>query len=159
MSHPALPSIDALLIDVRLIDVLLIDDDPFMLNLLADMLAELGGFAVHAETTARGALARLGSAPPGLLICDLSMPDTDGIEFLQAAAAAGYGGSVMLLSGMDAGVRHAAEHLARAHGLKVIGAYRKPISLAQLGAALAPLLQGQTARHGISHNLTPLSGK
>lgn len=149
MSHPALPPID----------VLLIDDDPFMLNVLTDMFAELGGFAVHAETTARGALAWLGSAPPGLLICDLSMPDTDGIEFLQAAAAAGYGGSVMLLSGMDAGVRHAAEHLARAHGLQVIGAYKKPISLAQLGAALAPLSQGQTARHGISHNLTPLSGK
>lgn len=149
MSHPALPPVG----------VLLLDDDPFMLNVLADMLGELGGFAVHAETTAQGALAWLARAAPGLLICDLSMPDVDGIEFLQAAAAAGFGGSVMLLSGMDAGVRHAAEHLARAHGLKVIGAYKKPISLAQLDAALSPLLQGETARHGISHNLTPLSGK
>jgi CheY-like chemotaxis protein len=143
--------------------VLLIDDDPFMLNVLADMLGELGGFAVHAETHAQGALARLASTPPCLLICDLSMPDIDGIEFLQAAAAAGFGGSVMLLSGMDEGVRHAAEHLARAHGLQVIGAYKKPITLAELNTALAPLLQGElqgkTARHGISHNLTPLSGK
>lgn len=120
--------------------VLLLDDDTFMLELLDDMLSDLGINDVRAETDARRALATLAADAPGLLICDLSMPDMDGIEFLQAAAMAGYGGKVLLLSGMDAGVRKAAERLASAHGLNVLGAFRKPISGAELGAALAPLL-------------------
>lgn len=157
------------------IRVLLLDDDHFMLELLSDMLADLGGdaggglarFEVRTESDARRALASLAADSPALLICDLSMPDMDGIEFMQAAAAAGFGGGVMLLSGMDSGVRKAAERLARAHGLNVLGAYKKPISAAELQAALAPLLapphdlaqEPGAPGHENSYNLSPLSGK
>lgn len=141
------------------ITTLLLDDDPFMLDVLREMLAELGSFAVHAEENATRALAWLQHTPPALLVCDLSLPDMDGIEFMHAAARAGFTGSVMLLSGMDSGIRLAAEHLARAHGLNVIGAYQKPITLAQLGTALAGLMQGHASLHGNSHNLTPPVGK
>jgi hypothetical protein len=61
----------------------------------------------------------------------------DGVEFLQAAAGQGYAGEVILLSGMDAGVRDAAGELARVLGLKVLGAFRKPISAAQLRGLVA----------------------
>ena len=143
MSHPPPPA--------RL-SVLLLDDDNFTLDLLADMLGELGYADVRCQSDARAALQLLGNAAPALLICDLSMPDMDGIEFIHAAAAAGYRGHMMLLSGMDAGVRRAAERLARAHGLQVLGAYKKPISQAELGAALA-LLPADL------YNATTLSGK
>ena len=119
--------------------VLLLDDDTFMLELLQDMLNELGSFDMSAESDARRALKRLAAVPPALLICDLAMPDMDGIEFMQAAALAGFGGHVLLLSGVDSGVRRAAEELARAYGLKVLGAFKKPISPHELAAALAAL--------------------
>ncbi|UOD31460.1 response regulator [Massilia violaceinigra] len=147
------------------IRVLLLDDDHFMLELLTDMLADLDGadsaraFEVRTESDARRALASLALDPPGLLICDLSMPDMDGIEFMQAAAAAGFGGGVMLLSGMDSGVRKAAERLARAHGLNVLGAFKKPISAAELQAALAPLRGLEALGHENLYNLSPLSEK
>ena len=144
---------------LRALPILLLDDDSFMLELLADMLADLGHENVRSETDARSALASLAAHPPALLICDLSMPDMDGIEFLQAAAAAGFAGSVMLLSGMDAGVRRAAERLARAHGLQVLGAFTKPISMDDMAAALALLPPQATAPHENFHNLTPLPTK
>ncbi len=117
--------------------VLLLDDDHFMLELLTDMLDELGSYDVLAEPHARRALQTLAVRRPDLLICDVSMPDMDGIEFLRAAAAMLYRGQVLLLSGVDAGLRMTAERLARAHGLQVVGAVMKPISLEQLREALA----------------------
>ena len=126
--------------------VLLLDDDTFMLDLLADMVAALGPHQVHSETDAKRCLAQLARFAPDLLICDLSMPDMDGIEFLRYAAEREFQGSVLLLSGVDSGVLRAAERLAAAHGLDILGACAKPLPAAQL----AEMLQRAIAkRHAI----------
>lgn len=119
--------------------VLLLDDDRFMLDVLRDMLDMLDGsgpFDVHAEIDARRALAALPRHAPELLICDLAMPEMDGIEFLQAAAGQGFRGRVILVSAMEDGVRNAASELARALGLQVAGAFRKPLAIEQLRRAV-----------------------
>jgi CheY-like chemotaxis protein len=116
--------------------VLLLDDDPFMLELLKEMLAAVGNFEVDAETDARRALATLAARAPDLVVCDLMLPGMDGIEFLQAAARLGFHGSVILLSGTDGAVREAAAGLARVLGLQVTAAFPKPILLDQLRQAV-----------------------
>ena len=119
--------------------ILLLDDDRFMLDVLRDMLDALGDsgrFDVHAEFDARRALAALPRHAPDFLICDLAMPEMDGIEFLQAAAGQGFGGRVILVSALEDGVRNAASELARALGLQVAGAFRKPVALEQLRLAV-----------------------
>jgi CheY-like chemotaxis protein len=129
--------------------ILLLDDDSFSLELLRDMLGSVGKFDIHTETDGRSALARIAERAPDVMICDLSMPDMDGIEFLHAAASGGYRGQVMLVSGMDTSVRKAAERLARAQGLNVLGAWNKPVGLAELAAALHPFLAPEDGlRHG-----------
>lgn len=113
--------------------VLLLDDDPFQLSLLEDMLEDLGTFEVASATHANAALAMLKASPPDLMVCDLSMPDMDGIEFLRHVAEDGYNGTVVLLSGMESAVLKAAERLAMAQGLTILGACAKPVALVELG--------------------------
>lgn len=117
--------------------VLVLDDDHFMLSMLKDMLEQIGVHDIYTEANTRRALSTLAEISPDMLICDLALPDMDGIEFMQAAAERGFRGGVILLSGMDAGVRDAAGELARVLGLRVAGIFRKPIALDQLRGAIA----------------------
>lgn len=116
--------------------VLVLDDDHLLLEVMREILASWGPREIVLEPDARQALARLDEAMPDVVICDLMLPDMDGIEFLQAAASHGYAGEVILLSGLEDEVREAAEELARALGLRVMGSLRKPLAPAQLRQAL-----------------------
>lgn len=121
--------------DTRL-RVLVLDDDPLLLEVMHEMLLACGPCEIVGETDARHALVRLADAMPDVVICDLMLPEMDGIEFLQAAATQGYHGKVILISALEDGVREAAGELARALGLQVVGSFRKPLDQDQLRAAL-----------------------
>ncbi|RZT08416.1 Response regulator receiver domain-containing protein [Duganella sp. CF402] len=116
--------------------ILLLDDDPFMLDILADMISGLGEHTVVRETDGRRALIELRLRPPQLVICDLSMPVMDGIDFLRLAAAQQYQGGVALLSGVDGAVLKTAARLAEAQGLAILDACAKPMSIDTLAALL-----------------------
>jgi CheY-like chemotaxis protein len=128
--------------------ILLLDDDAFMLEMLQDMVNGLGYFNVHSATDAKAALRALPQFAPDLLVCDLSMPDMDGIEFLRTVAEQHYAGSVVLLSGMDSGILRAAETLAMAQGLTILGACSKPLAVAELAQLLALAASRPTSRSG-----------
>ena len=114
--------------------VLAIDDEPFMLKLLAHQLARLGFEDVFPCGCAQDALEHLNAKGDqvDLVFCDLQMPEMDGIEFVRHLAAVGYGGCLVLLSGEDSRILFTAQKLAEAHGLDVLGTLRKPVSRDQL---------------------------
>jgi CheY-like chemotaxis protein len=128
--------------------ILLLDDDVFMLDMLTDMISGLGYAHVHAHSDARGALKALPAFRPDLLVCDLSLPEMDGIEFLRSVAEQGFSGGVILLSGMDSGILRAARMLAMAQGLTIVGACSKPLSRAALADLLAVAGGGSAPLHG-----------
>jgi CheY-like chemotaxis protein len=120
-------------------DIVSIDDDPIALSVVEKLALSLGcPRVVSCASVARG-IAALDAADgrPILLICDINMPDIDGIEFLRILAARPFAGALVICSGADKAVRDAAANLARAYGLDLCGVFEKPLDLKSLAAAIA----------------------
>ncbi|MBW3549570.1 MAG: EAL domain-containing response regulator [Proteobacteria bacterium] len=115
--------------------ILILDDDPFVLKLLSIQLRSLGlrrrGF-FELVPCERGhlavALLEAGHEDVGMILCDLQMPEMDGVEFVRHLVRVGYQGGVVLVSGEDERVLMSAQRVAKAHGLKVLGALQKPVT-------------------------------
>ena len=117
---------------------LVVDDDEFSRASLAEILASLGVALVDEAHNGRAALKRLRHSPvaPDLLICDIFMPDMDGIEFLNHLIEHGYQGRVMLISGMDVQTIAMARDIAASSNLDFLGAFLKPVSRDTVAEAL-----------------------
>ncbi|MEO7010216.1 MAG: EAL domain-containing response regulator [Caldimonas sp.] len=118
--------------------ILLVDDDPFMLDLQSCLLARMGYPCVEAEGNARVALRSLQNSErnPDLIICDINMPGMDGVEFLQALNASSSARSVILLSAEGARIMHTVQKLLAGGRLTVLGALEKPVRPELLRALL-----------------------
>lgn len=130
-------------------NILLIDDEPFALKLLERQLANLGFEGVIPCEHAHEALAALESGVKtiDLVFCDLLMPQMDGVEIVRHLARIGYAEGLVLVSGEDGRILQAAEKLAKAHNLNVLGALHKPVSPEQL----QHILDGKPRRVARAH--------
>ena len=118
--------------------VLIVDDDAFMRELLAETLAALGITQVQQAADGRAAMQwlRQADATPALLISDIYMPDMDGFEFISALADMRYRGPVLLCSGVSMENLALARDVAEGLGLPLAGALPKPLSVDTLAQIL-----------------------
>ena len=117
--------------------VLVIDDDDFSQEVISAMLKAQGIDRVQCVGNGREALRLMAEQParPDYLICDIFMPDMDGIEFVGQLVSLRYPGNLILVSGGSAEMLGIAKTVAEINGLKVLGALRKPLSMAELAQA------------------------
>jgi|GEM_PF-1386491 len=122
------------------LQVLVVDDEKFQFEFVASMLRQHAITVLHAEDGAQG-LELLDSVEPqpDVIICDLLMPGMDGIEFMRNLVARAYEGGIILLSGADSNVVRVARRLAEIHGLKLLGAFEKPVTREALETAISHL--------------------
>jgi CheY-like chemotaxis protein len=118
--------------------VLIVDDDTFSQEFFSETLLAMGITDIHTASNGSVGLRTLSELPrpPDFVICDVFMPDMDGIEFLAELAKGHYQGGIVLVSGLDISIMAVAQKIALANGLKVWGAHSKPVSLATLAATL-----------------------
>jgi CheY-like chemotaxis protein len=131
--------------------VLVVDDDDFSQALFRGMLEQLGISDIHSAANGIEGLRELRSMarPPDVLICDVFMPDMDGIEFLGQLKKIQFAGGIMLVSGMNIEMMAIAQEMALADGLAVLGAYTKPVPLTVLAQAMALFTERSSSLYAI----------
>jgi EAL domain-containing protein (putative c-di-GMP-specific phosphodiesterase class I) len=118
--------------------ILLLDDDPLILEFLANTLRGMNYSELTTATHASEALLKVECNPGSaqVIICDLSMPEMDGIAFLQALNEIPFRGSVILLSVASAREMHSVQRLLSGSGFTILGTLTKPAGRAELRGLL-----------------------
>jgi EAL domain-containing protein (putative c-di-GMP-specific phosphodiesterase class I)/CheY-like chemotaxis protein len=118
--------------------LLAIDDEPAFTRLVKTVAGGCG-FDVRC-TEDPGAFARIARLwNPTVIVLDLKMPGTDGIQLLRGLASDDCTAHIILSSGSDTRVMEAAMQLGEERGLKMSGLLPKPIRIQALQEMLTAL--------------------
>lgn len=133
-------------IDTNAIRILVVDDDPVLLAVLEELFHQLGQMNVQSVDSSVEALRILAdvSPQPHLVICDLNMPDIDGIELLRQLKTQRFQGHVAITTGEDERVLQTAMNLLRIQGLRSAGCVRKPVRRESLESILRAVARART---------------
>ena len=117
------------------LNVLVVEDDDFQRKTVTNMLRSLGvtsisnaGNGMEALEIIRG----LGLKPFDVAICDLNMPEMDGMEFLRHLSGENKSIAIILTSAVDDKLLTSVGRMARMFGMKLLGSIEKPILLTHL---------------------------
>ncbi|WP_191485510.1 EAL domain-containing protein [Pseudomonas sp. FEN] len=123
---------------MRALKVLILEDNPFQLMALHQMLNATGVFDVLTAENVEGARQSLANrGPVDVAICDLHLEEGDGLELIRCMAEGQEAQALIILSSAELEVLEGAAHMARQLGLHVLGCLRKPASAATLAELLA----------------------
>jgi EAL domain-containing protein (putative c-di-GMP-specific phosphodiesterase class I)/CheY-like chemotaxis protein len=116
--------------------LLVVDDEPGVVDFIAAA-ARRFDYAVASTGTATEFLTLVETFRPTLILMDLHLPDSDGVELLRLLVARGCKDPILLMSGVDERVLTTAYELGVSHGLSMYGMLPKPVLLADLQTKLA----------------------
>lgn len=118
--------------------LIVLDDDPASGRLIG-RIASTAGFAPRLTIDAGGFRAVYESSVPSVIVLDLQLGETDGIEQLRYLSAQRYGGDLVLVSGFDSRVLATARDLAVGLGLRPAATFGKPLDVEEFRQALRRL--------------------
>ncbi len=117
---------------------LVVEDDGFQRRTVARMLRSLGAREVREAKDGKEGLASMQNAVPvDVVVCDLDMPEMDGMEFMRHLGRARSTASVVISSAKDRALAASVEKMAIAYGLRLLGLMEKPVTLAGLEDIIA----------------------
>ena len=123
-------------------NILIVDDDQLILEMMSEMLLRMGFPSVQCADNGMAALKLIDSNDKGfdLILCDLEMPEMDGIELMRHLGERDFNGGVVLMTGTKGEIMHTVLNLGKVHTLKMLGTLNKPVT----EEALKKLLELQT---------------
>jgi len=127
--------------------MLVIDDEEDICDIIAEIGARHG---LHVQTLSQteNVTTVLQSFQPELVMLDLMIPGTDGVELLRLFSEHAKNAKLCLISGSDARVLNSARRLGSAYGLDVVGALEKPLSISVLDELFDRLAPRENSSEG-----------
>lgn len=126
--------------------VLVVDEEPDVVDFIGRT-ARAAGYSVASARSGAEFVQLYETFLPSLILMELQLPDTDGVELLRSLAARGCTAAIVLVGGMDERVLAAAHELGVGHGLAMCGTLSKPISVADLQTKLVAMLHEDPQLH------------
>lgn len=119
--------------DLAQLKVLVVEDQEFQRLITEQTLKGLGVTSLVQAGNGQEALDLLSaSSPVDVIICDLDMPEMDGIRFIRQVADRKQAKAVIVASALDPALIRTVKDMASENGLQVLGALPKPVSKNQL---------------------------
>ncbi len=114
--------------------IMVVEDHDFQRRMTLRLLKDLGAGTLLEAANGREALSMLTDRgePVDIILCDLDMPEMDGVEFISHLAINQLAQAVTVVSAMEVSILNTVETMARAYGLQVLGAIAKPLNLQEL---------------------------
>ncbi len=121
--------------------VIVVEDHPFQRRMTLRQLGQLGVEDLLEAAHGREALNLLMArhAPVDVILCDLDMPEMDGVEFISHVATNRLARALLVVSAMDSAILHTVETMARAYGIQVLESIPKPLTAKLLADRLERL--------------------
>jgi len=111
--------------------VFIVDDEPAVRRILRHG-AEAAGYDVAEAEDGQALLELLERRIPAVIVLDLQMASTDGVQTIRQLAARGVGSEIILCSGMDRRTLESTRDIAQRQGLNITALLQKPVRLSEL---------------------------
>ncbi|MCH8078603.1 MAG: EAL domain-containing response regulator [Proteobacteria bacterium] len=110
--------------------IMLVDDEPSILDLASRFLEQMGCRKITPCQSGQSALEKYRESTNSfdVIICDLNMPEMNGVELIRHLSEENFRGGIILLSGEDERILETAKDLAKARNLNVLGYISKPFN-------------------------------
>ena len=121
--------------------ILLVDDDKFQLEAVSEILRDLGFANISVASSGAMAIESITSKHEfDLIVTDLHMPGMDGFLFMEQLAGFDFTGALIIMSGQNGNVMHAASLVARLRRFTLLGLIPKPANRTALSEMISKLI-------------------
>jgi EAL domain-containing protein (putative c-di-GMP-specific phosphodiesterase class I)/FixJ family two-component response regulator len=132
------------------LNILVVEDDDFQRQMIVKMLRSLGVISICNAGNGKQALEiirRENEKPVDIVVCDLNMPEMDGLEFLRYLSQEQHNVSIILISALGSKLLTSAVRMTKMYGIKPLGAIEKPIMLGQLKEMFSKYVRSENKWH------------
>lgn len=112
------------------LNVMVLEDDDFQRDMLVGMLGSLGVASILSASNGKQALEIIHgpkSESIDVALCDLNMPEMDGMEFLRHLGAGSRNIAVILTSALDGKLLASVGRMTQLYGIQLLGVIEKPV--------------------------------
>lgn len=119
--------------------LLIVEDHDFQRRTMARIVRGLGIGNVLEAANGREGLEAIRSAahPPDIVLCDLKMPEMDGMAFIRHMGETKSGLKLIIISALDPVLLGSVAKMADAYGVQLLGVIEKPVTSERLRHLLA----------------------